>query len=366
MELHILQDPSALCLDGTPGAFYFARGASASKWMVWHEGKAWCLSEEDCVKRANATDGRGGWSASGWPSKPGCLPPTIPFAGKPEIEDTAQLSPMSKSNPTFHDFNMVFVKTCDGGSWSGNQPRVSPGGLYYRGASILKATIDALVEMGIENATEIVIGGGSAGALGVYRHVNYYVERLNPVGLKRVVALPDCGFFQDLGFQNKYYQGMSWMKSEDGMAAIVDPYCAARHSQDLVKCLFAEHVAPFIKVPIFALQAMYDKWQIENILSNVANHSPKGMGRINAFGENIKKKLLSSVLDRKVNAVFLDGCEHHCGGFNTYHVDNLTQSLAVDIWYKYGSGALPYQGRIFANVDFPCSACCVTFKKIIS
>jgi len=70
--------------------------------------------------------------------------------------------------PAFCSFNMVHLKTCDGGSWSGNRSSLSPSGLHYSGKSILRATVAALQKLGIDDATEIVIGGGSAGALGVY------------------------------------------------------------------------------------------------------------------------------------------------------------------------------------------------------
>ena len=64
---------------------------------------------------------------------------------------------------------MIHLKTCDGGSWSGNRSSPSPSGLHYRGRHIVDATVLALLAIpgGIGDATEIVIGGGSAGALGV-------------------------------------------------------------------------------------------------------------------------------------------------------------------------------------------------------
>ena len=84
-----------------------------------------------------------------------------------------------------------------GGSWSGNRSSLSPSGLHYKGKRILDATADALLAMGIGDATEIVIGGGSAGALGVYLQADYWRQKLDPHHDKKVAAVPDCGFFQD-------------------------------------------------------------------------------------------------------------------------------------------------------------------------
>lgn len=60
LDLVMLNDPEARCLDGTQGAYYLARGVGtgANKWVFVQEGKAWCLSPDDCYSRAKATDGK--------------------------------------------------------------------------------------------------------------------------------------------------------------------------------------------------------------------------------------------------------------------------------------------------------------------
>jgi hypothetical protein len=405
MQLHVLSNSSAaaatapLCLDGTPGAFYLARGADANKWVIWHEGKGWCLSDADCAARALSTDGRGGWAASGWPATPGCLPPTLLFAaGLPcPAQATCQLSPDAALNPAFHSFNMVFVKTCDGGSFTGSRddpitvvqqqrhPPVTAGPqqqpqqqqqqqkqqqqqqqLHYRGRAILDAVIDALLALGIGNATEVVVGGGSAGALATYLHADHYAARLNQTNpgegsSRRVVALPDCGFFMDTNGEPPaapgagYHDGIAWMHSAAGMnaSASLDPRCRAAHAGKPELCLFAAHLAPFIRTPVFALQAQFDAYQIPHILRN------EDAAVVNAFGANLTAALAAGLLEgRPGNAAMVDSCEHHCDGYDTYRVDAITQAEAVHAWYANGSAALPNAGRIFATDAFPCSACC--------
>ena len=151
---------------------------------------------------------------------------------------------------------------------------------------------------------------------------------------------------------NGYHDGIAWLKAPNGMNAVVDSSCEAAHPSQPELCLFAEHLAPFVSTPLFALQAKYDAWQVPNILrsSNVAV--------INEFGENLTNRLTASVLNRPGNAVFLDACYHHCGGYDVYQIDSMTQAQAVDIWYKNGSGALPNAGRIEDLHDYPCKSCC--------
>jgi hypothetical protein len=38
----LLNDSNALCLDGTPGAYYISIGKTPSKFMIYFEGGGWC------------------------------------------------------------------------------------------------------------------------------------------------------------------------------------------------------------------------------------------------------------------------------------------------------------------------------------
>lgn len=38
----LLTDPGALCLDGSPGAYYIRRGSDPSKILLYFEGGGWC------------------------------------------------------------------------------------------------------------------------------------------------------------------------------------------------------------------------------------------------------------------------------------------------------------------------------------
>lgn len=169
-----------------------------------------------------------------------------------------------------------------------------------------------------------MIGGGSAGALSVYLNVEQYAARLNPTGSKRMAAVPDCGFFQDLGESNHYHVGIQWIWTE--MNAVVDPQCRSDHPDAPELCLFAEHISLYITVPIFALQAEYDAWQIPNILGSTAVET------VQAFGNNLTRKLVDVVLNRAENGAMVDSCEHHCAGYDTYSVSGITQAQAVNAW----------------------------------
>jgi hypothetical protein len=94
--------PSAVCLDGTPPGYHLHKGsgANANNWIVFLEEGAWCHSEENCKQRSKTNLGSSKFM-------------------KPQKFDGI-LSNSEQVNPDFFNWNRVFVRYCDGGSFSGN------------------------------------------------------------------------------------------------------------------------------------------------------------------------------------------------------------------------------------------------------
>ncbi len=80
----------------TPGS-----GDGANSWIVHLEGGGWCYNEDDCVARSKTSLG----SSKFWPEN-------ATFYGF--------LSDDKEVNPDFYDWNVAFVKYCDGASFAGN------------------------------------------------------------------------------------------------------------------------------------------------------------------------------------------------------------------------------------------------------
>eukprot|EP01051_Picozoa_sp_SAG22_P019964 SAG22_NODE_3862_length_1494_cov_1.588530_3_plen_106_part_01 len=104
------------------------------------------------------------------------------------------------------------------------------------------------------------------------------------------------------------------MQSPEGMDSAVDPKCAAAHPTQKNLCLMAEHIAPFIETPMFALQAKFDSWQ----KGNVCGADCATAAGEQAFGDALVAKLRATVLAKPANGAFVDSCLHHCGGSDTY------------------------------------------------
>jgi hypothetical protein len=118
----------------------------------------------------------------------------------------------TSSNP-LHDWNILFMKYCDGSSFSSMLPLAVPvttqflnatsgealtAHVYYRGQRIHDALLDTFVRRhGLLEASDVVVAGCSAGGLSVYLHVDEVAARFTGRAGARVRGLADSGFFVD-------------------------------------------------------------------------------------------------------------------------------------------------------------------------
>ena len=81
-----------------------------------------------------------------------------------------------------YNWNHVFLRYCDGGSFSGsNATSTDVGGstLWFRGKHVLKAMMeDLLSKRGLKTSTDVVISGCSAGGLATFLHVDHWATVL--------------------------------------------------------------------------------------------------------------------------------------------------------------------------------------------
>jgi hypothetical protein len=177
------------------------RRAARSKYYINFEGGGWCTSLDDCYDRAYGKGRRKG-SSEGLPN-PFNLIRLMGSWGNWYFSNQTDDGAGHQINPVMHDWNMLQVLYCDGASWTGSNttPTMHKGKqLFFRGLQNLEALIDDLLaNRGVDKATEVVISGGSAGALAVYLHADAIRARL-PASAK-VVAMPDDGFFSEYSYQ---------------------------------------------------------------------------------------------------------------------------------------------------------------------
>ena len=288
----------------------------------------------------------------------------------------------------------MFVRYCDGGSYSGNAD-VSNGqifngnvytgrSLFFRGQRNRDGIVsDLLSKHGMSTAVEVLVSGCSAGGLGVMLGVDKIkadIYRMNKNTTVR--GLVDSGVFVDYSHGGKDFEGSNARYNEalslDGaldysagmrrvfnmmnISSGTDIDCLEAYKNDTAKCVFAENIGHHIDTPLFFLQSRYDTWQIAHILGT--SHTKA----VNMFGDkvtDIVKSIVSS--NRSVRGMhhggFVNSCEHHC----TISVIPGSTSVSWP-WHSVfsqwmepdgvGISSSPMSSFEIQNKSYPCQDCC--------
>ncbi len=187
--------PKAACNDGSPAVFLFRKGfgVAASRWVIYIDGGGQCYNQKSCIGRQK--------------THPESFLSSVPYSTGAEkfTPNAGILSPNPALNPDFYDANKVQISYCSSDYWmgekDGNTALTSAQILasqdvknwYFDGHGIIQAVIQMLQQQyGLNNATDVLFAGGSAGAVGVFMNADF-VSGLLPV-TTRFVALPDSGY----------------------------------------------------------------------------------------------------------------------------------------------------------------------------
>eukprot|EP00483_Globobulimina_turgida_P012582 UN12605 len=161
----------AVCLDGTVPVFYWRPGFGdgVNKFHVFFQGGGWCAGNDTAIApcmdtcQHRATDTLGSSLTYG---------PTANF-------DSTYMSSNQSINPLSYNWNTVYVKYCDGGSFSGNNDTVLNGArnLHFRGWRTLNGVFAELDKTyNWAKATDVIISGCSAGGLTTWLHSDYIYD----------------------------------------------------------------------------------------------------------------------------------------------------------------------------------------------
>ena len=360
----------SMCLDGSPYGFYFIDGVPTRRepptmrfndsWLLLFEGGGWCWSPEDCALRASGKLG----SSLSWPKGNitiGGLVNRCCFCTK------------------FCRFRRVYLKSCDGHSFSGNAsiaaPRERPAGvpstMHSAGRAILRAVVKELVtHFGLANAKSVLIAGCSAGGLSALLNAEWLRDEMLLYGIRprrfKVASLAGV-FFTPHTFRSSVLSartGVLLSPFEEQLRAAVDlgrmklpARCTDRMpSSEHWRCLF--DMAPLEALPndlpAFVYQSRLDLWQTNCVLAagrsrffalNCSNTrawrqclgwmqplrsssrcAPEQWAALRMYEERNHDTLVQSpVLHRNGYGSFIHSCFDHCP--STYGLINTGASL---------------------------------------
>ena len=323
------------------------------------KGGGWCQGVDvstcpacgqSCVERAQTSDR-------------GTSTTDAPYLYFPATGD-GYLSYEQSQNPLAYNWNTVYVRYCDGASFSGNNDTIISSSkdpnykIYFRGFRNLNAVFQKLWdEYDYGNATDVQLTGSSAGGLAVYLHADYIKNTwLGPL-VKNYIAMPDSGFFMDYEGNGKYDSCMKWIYQQQNTSIALTKACLSDYGTNELswKCMFASILAPYIESNMLVLQSRFDSWQLESELRSPENQNATD---VNIYGQNLTNVFMTQYIDTNpvngIHAGFLESCEHHTGEWNDIVIDGYNSSDAqIDTWFKNTTRKLWFQ-----NETYPCKNCC--------
>lgn len=91
----------AVCLDGTPGMFYIAKGAASTKYLIYFQGGGWCSGYSQ-------SEGKG-FDAC-WNRRNGEMGSTKADPSTKNLNATFGMDQNQSSNPTMYNWNHIYVR----------------------------------------------------------------------------------------------------------------------------------------------------------------------------------------------------------------------------------------------------------------
>lgn len=341
-------DASAVCLDGSPGGFYFApgRNGNINSWHIHLEGGGWCYTPAQCFRRSRR-EPLG--SSKDWPQQ-------ATFHG------FGPLSSDPTVNPAFRAFNQVYVKYCDGGSFAGDteityeSASAEKTTLHFRGRRILLAVVRRLISefgLGSDSGAEVLLSGCSAGGLAVLFNADR-VRAALPDTVVRYKAVCGSGFFParpSVDGVQVYQSQMKEVFFMQHLSQTLPSRClSSQHAGQDWRCVIAANVSPFVESPVFFLDSIADRWQLGCIFNaqpidddtaeipavsgcfrerqnwsaclgkdfqhvNISSRcTPSQVGQVKAFGDDQLQDILSFGVEASPgNGAFVTSCVGHCG-----------------------------------------------------
>lgn len=346
----IVSTYNSKCMDGTPPVYWINTSPTGSKkWLLSLEGGGYCASSwNNCYEYGFQSYVNQGTSNSTILNSRGYTVPTWDFSAN--LGNYYSQDP--NINPMMHDWNIVYMHYCDGGAWTSNlagnvtyngtawlsdsAPEVAvnvPTGttLHFRGyankMSILK---DLEQNYGLLDATDIVVGGQSAGAFAAYAYLDS-ISSMYPD--KVVVGMPDSGFFLAVNYPScNYLAQFQWIYDNMNSGSVINGACVQSYTLsggDPRNCMFAQYLIPYIQTPLFALQSSFDSSQYLYILCLAYSSDPTNETAIYGYSQYFRQVYYASGMGEARKSGFLSNCPRH---YYYYNFTELGAGNGVGVW----------------------------------
>jgi len=327
VQLTTLSDTTSKCMDGSSAGFYFAPATNstwANSWIIDLQGGGECATQKNCEKKVNTALGSSKY-----------------FKQQVELGFLEQSDPVN--NPTFSQWNRVFIPYCSQDLWTGTvtAPNSNTWGWYFAGHKIFEAVLNALHEL--DSAEEIILTGESAGGIGVWPNLDYLAQRYKRA---RVVGAPIAGFY----FYAHPYTGTghtssdladfreeAWPSHYQVWQSFVDADCKAGMPKTPWACILSNNSYPYISSEVYIIESGVD--QVVTLAHDwVPNQDPFWTSEVKDYLQewhnNMTIALAPALSAKSTNGVFFPACYIHTAfGTSSPLIDGLNFIQGFHSWY---------------------------------
>ena len=291
------KDPQALCNDFTQAGYFKRKNSTSDKWVIFLESGGLCFSNDTCNRRFfqrevrerfNITDGMArefppygnfnpseAWNETSGEDQTTVINPLMtsakcfvnrtdhfPDGLQVEGRDMLDKNCSEGANPQFCNHTHVLIPYCSSDSWLGNEtndsrdtygssrgecdcfnrscfqfePRSANLQFTFRGKRIFQSVFRELLDLGMRNASEVVLVGSSAGGLGVLNHAKWVKEQL-PASTELLVIFDSSWFINFQGNLLRQFEGTVNRRqsnnrqnsSDDALLSIIESHPACNN-----------------------------------------------------------------------------------------------------------------------------------------
>ncbi|XP_066155966.1 palmitoleoyl-protein carboxylesterase NOTUM [Euwallacea fornicatus] len=314
-----LSNRSITCNDGSQAGFYLRKSSHSKRWIIFLEGGWYCYDHHSCRNRWIKQ--RHYMTSSNWP----------------ETKDVGGiLSPNMQENPHWWNANHVFVPYCSSDSWSGSKKSERQGTFSFMGSSIVLQVVRDLIPLGLENSTDLLLAGSSAGGTGVMINLDFVEELLHEQLLLkkiRVKGVTDSGWFLDrTPFAPTIKPVVDAIrKGMDLWQGRVPRRCREQYLDEPWRCYFGYRIYPTLKAQLFVFQWLFDEAQMD--ADNVgAPVTKQQWDYIHKMGDALRHSF------QNVSAVFAPSCISHSvltkKEWQEVKIDDISIADALHCWVQ--------------------------------
>jgi len=266
-------------------------------------------------------------------------------------------------NAHWHDASVLYIPYCSSDSFSGNQMNSDLGWHFMGSAIVMSAIEEALGNLGLKSASQVIFTGSSAGAEGLYPNADRVALMLGQHVNFRVLL--DSAWFLDF---DPFYQGdckvVTSCTEQEGLrrGALhwnprMDDDCAAHKSASLLwQCILGYHAFPYLKVPSFVFAYSYDAAG----LGHSGIYSKPSTPQQIAYANEVAKNISLSFGWAGVTAFFNPSCYFHTieldGNWNKLLINGKSFADVAYAWTLDPTSTPKYQDTCLgANCNPTCS-----------